>query len=210
MDSILGQVIAGVIVAAISVLAGWNAKAFQMRQKAGRDASGAQAERGAAAAHDRGVAVGNVQADGGGVINQHIGDRNVYGQQETEEERQRRRQLERNRRIYSFAIQILRNAAGAYVSPTRGHMSLPGYLWYEHERNWFPVVTRIANHDGHNGQFVPHVEPNAFNGEDPATVRTATIILRWYLWSSANCPDFQDIQTRFDLPTVADIAATIE
>src|SRR2546425_5347275 len=161
MEEFFIQVVAGLVILGIGAILRRNAKAYQLRQQAGRDANAAQAERGAAVAGMEGVAIGNIQADGGGVVNQHIGDRHEYGVRETEEERRQRLQRQRNKKVYSLAIHILRSASGAYVSPTRGNTTLPGHLWSALEGNWFNVVTRITTHNGHDGRFIPMLEPNA-------------------------------------------------
>jgi len=108
----------------------------------------------------------------------------------------------RRKRIFSVAVGLLHATAGEMFHTSDGATSaLPGALWYGKRRDWLKVAERLGEFDRQRGRpFRPHIEPSAFDGSDDALVAAAEEILRLYLWSADNHPDFEAIRAKFNLP----------
>ena len=101
---------------------------------------------------------------------------------------------------------LLRVTAGQLFNSSDGaSTALPGGLWYEKRKDWLQLAQVLGEFDQQRGHFRPRVEPDQFRGEDDLLVHAAAEILRLYLWSSENHPDFQAIRERFKLPNPQEV-----
>ena len=186
------QVLGGLTV---SFILGWVAKTISLKQNTGDNSQSAQAQRGAAAIRD-GVGVGNVHAESGGNITQHIGDRH-YGNAETEDSRA-------SRRVYVLATGIVMRTAGTIYGGSR---SMPGGLWPS-ITGWHRKVELIGTFDSH-GKFHPRIPPGEFNGNEGSEVSVSRDILQWYLTAPEQCRDFDMVRTFYELPTIDEVRSVL-
>lgn len=112
--------------------------------------------------------------------------------------------------IFTTAVGLLRmTAAKSFRTSDGASSALPGALWYQKRKDWLQLAQLLGEYDRQRGHFHPSIEPDKFEGRDDMLVHAAAEILRLYVWSSLKNPDFEAIQTKFNLPDPYQVKALL-